>query len=505
MPGLRHHSPLKDRVWKYEASKNDSENSVQQESSRPHKYRAWTESSMREALAALNNKRMNILEAAIRYGIPRTTLSDHYHGNVLPGAKSGAPTMFSAQEEKELVDFMLHAARVGYPKTRKEVLEIVSNMMQKRGKTAAVTHGWWNRFTCRHPEIGLRQPAILSFARAAASSRESIDDYFDLLEKTLADSGLVNYPTLIFNMDETGFPLDPKPLKSIHGRGDKNPYSVRSGSKAQVTVAACVSASGQSIPPLIIWKRKKMTPDMATGEIPGTQYAFSDKGWMNGSIFFSWFKKHFLRYAPASRPLLLLLDGHSSHYNPDVINLAAENGVIVLTLPPNTTHLTQPLDKGVFGPFKLHWKRVCEDYLASHGDRICCYNFCQLFSKAWIESMTTSNIIAGFQTTGIYPVDREAIDLPGEATASEKGVIAPYTTYSPFKRVPEDELFSAKDVQVSTPNLAARKRPNSVLSSIVDAKTPELKTQHVPHGGAKILTNERKYQNVCTCTCMLTF
>lgn len=78
-------------------------------------------------------------------------------------------------------------------------------------------------------------------------------------------------------MDESGFPLNPKPLKSVHCSGDKNPYLARSGMKSQVTVAACVSVSGQSIPPLIIWKRKTMTTDMAVGEIPGTQYQCSDK------------------------------------------------------------------------------------------------------------------------------------------------------------------------------------------------------------------------------------
>ena len=118
------------------------------------------------------------------------------------------------------------------------------------------------------------------------------------------------------------------------------------------------------------------------------------------NLFHNWFKKQFLRYAPASRPLLLLLDGHSSHYHPDTIKAAIKSGVIIYFLPPNTTHLTQPLDKGVFGPFKKHWRRVCHDFQVSHpGKVVSDFNFCQLFSKAWIESMTTMNIIAGFQNS----------------------------------------------------------------------------------------------------------
>lgn len=48
-----------------------------------------------------------------------------------------------------------------------------------------------------------------------------------------------------------------------------------------------------------------------------------------------------------------MLDGHSSHYCPSTIRRrASENEVILLALPPNTTHLTQSLDKGIYGPLK---------------------------------------------------------------------------------------------------------------------------------------------------------
>ena len=74
---------------------------------------------------------------------------------------------------------------------------------------------------------------------------------------------------------------------------------------------------------------------------------------------------HFLKYAPPIRPLLLLLDGHLSHYCPSMIHQAAEHKVILFVLPPNTTHLTQPLDKGIFGPLKTEWRKICHDYIRS--------------------------------------------------------------------------------------------------------------------------------------------
>jgi hypothetical protein len=42
----------------------------------------------------------------------------------------------------------------------------------------------------------------------------------------------------------------------------------------------------------------------------------------------------------SQHPAFLLLDGHSTHYQPAVIRLAREKEVIILCLPPHITHET---------------------------------------------------------------------------------------------------------------------------------------------------------------------
>ena len=474
LPSLRRHSPLKDRISKFTSTLPVSD---PQSRTNCIKYRNWTEISMRAALDAVLKQGMSVSKASVVYGVPRSTINDHIHGRVLPGARSGAPTLLSTREEQELVEFLCRCADIGYAKTRHEVLDIVTRMLAQKGIERAVTKGWWTKFMGRHQDVlSLRTPATLSLARASASSKKSIDNYFDMLEQILNETGLCGYPGLIYNMDESGFPLDPKPLRTVNCRGSKNPLCVSSGSKSQVSIAACVSASGQSLPPYIIWKRKTMPPVMATGELPGTEYGLSEKGWMNSTLFNAWFRKIFLRYAPASRPILLLLDGHSSHYCPDTIQLASENEVIMFTLPPNTTHITQPLDKGVFGPFKAHWKLVCHDYLVSHpGQVINPYNFVELFSKAWIESMTPSNIAAGFEITGIYPINREAVRLPGTPTVQDK--VVPNFTFTPFKRYAGSEhMFTSSDLFHNGSLKFDLPLPPKSLRNVENLPTPKLKT-----------------------------
>ena len=64
-----------------------------------------------------------------------------------------------------------------------------------------------------------------------------------------------------------------------------------------------------------------LSTEMSEGEIPGTFYGLSDKGWMDRELFSAWFHNHFLRYSSPARPLLLLMDGHSSHYCPEAMHV----------------------------------------------------------------------------------------------------------------------------------------------------------------------------------------
>ena len=162
---------------------------------------------------------------------------------------------------------------------------------------------------------------------------------------------------------------------------------------------------------MVIFDAKKLNHAWTAHEIPGTKYGLSDKGWINTDLFEGWLVEHFLEYAVSARPLLLLLDGHVTHYQPGVIRFARAHGVNILCLPPHTTHEMQPLDCGVFSPLKSHWSCVCHDFLQKNPGKVLTkFNFNSLFSKAWLSAVVPSNIIAGFKTCGVQPFDRSAVN-----------------------------------------------------------------------------------------------
>ena len=57
---------------------------------------------------------------------------------------------------------------------------------------------------------------------------------------------------------------------------------------------------------------------------------------MDTELFRGWLTDHFLEHAVDVRPLLVLLDGHSSHYQPDLIRFARDHDIILFCLPQIT-------------------------------------------------------------------------------------------------------------------------------------------------------------------------
>ena len=78
---------------------------------------------------------------------------------------------------------------------------------------------------------------------------------------------------------------------------------------------------------------------------PGVCYGFSDSGWMMDNNFEDWFIKQFIPCTQhLGRPALLTFDGHNSHISYGTVKAAMENNIVIVYLPPNTSHALQPLD-----------------------------------------------------------------------------------------------------------------------------------------------------------------
>ena len=416
---------------------------------------------MERAVRDVKTGALGLRRAALEYDIPKSTLSDYVQEKSQLGVSSGPSRFLSCEEEEEVVNWIAGCAEIGWAKSVKEIRRVVSTIVSyKCGYAVNVSPGWWDKFRKRHPELVMRTAEKLAYKRAVAVNKDIIDHYFDLLESTLKENGLLERPPLIFNADESGMPLCPQAGKRVGVRGAKRVYCVSSGVKTQITVLCCASASGQAIPPLVIFKRANLLTSLTIGQVPGTAYGLNPKsGWIDGEIFRDWFNKHFLEYAPATRPLLLLLDGHSSHYEPNFIREAASKGVIVFCLPPNTTHVCQPLDSTCFHSLKTHWGDVCSEYLSANpGKVVTIYQFSKLFASAFHRAFTPQNVVSSFRATGVYPPNRRAIPIPGYGESS--------SALTPTAKVAETK--GIRYLPLYGPSSSGENHP----STVVDPPTP---------------------------------
>ena len=202
----------------------------------------------------------------------------------------------------------------------------------------------------------------------------------------------------------------------------KHVYAQSRGTSEHITLLCGASAAGVALPPMIIFSKSFPGGSYKFDGPDDAVYAKSESGWIDSELFLAWMKKVFLKYCGSQCPVLLFTDGHASHVNLDVIDLARENDIILST--PHTTHALQPPDVSVFKSLKSHFSKaihalslVKKDFVVSKHD------FARVLKTPFERAFSISNIKAGFAKCGIHPFDPKAIDqskiMQGSSSSSE--------------------------------------------------------------------------------------
>ena len=384
----------------------------------------WSQGAMEGAVLSVQRDEMGLREASRHYNVPVETLRRRVHGHVSVSSRPGPPTVLTFSEEEYLVNYVIKMAEIGYGLCRNEVMQVAFKIAERSGRKhpfqeGAAGRSWFDCFRSRHPSLTLRTPQPLSLARAASSNEAVMSDFYAKLASLYARLNILSKPMNIFNCDETNITVVHKPGKVVAEMGSKNVWSITSSERGKThTVLVCVSATGTYIPPFLIYPRKRMSEHLKVGCVPGTKFGCTSNGWITQDLFTEWFS-FFLSSIPPIRPVLLLMDGHATHINIDVIDLARENDVHLLCLPSHTTHLLQPLDVGVFKSLKNAYSKVCKKYLASNPGRVITTDIiASLLGQAWPESVTPVNIMGGFHKCGIFPLNPGAVSDRQLATST---------------------------------------------------------------------------------------
>jgi hypothetical protein len=155
-----------------------------------------------------------------------------------------------------------------------------------------------------------------------------------------------------------------------------------------------------------------MNVDLMADTSPGARSMMSDSGWSTITVFQDYMENHFMKYVLRDQPVLLILDGHTTHTSPTTIKWAMERNIHIFVLPAHSSHVLQPLDVAVFGPFKRYYYSECAQFMKDNMGRcVTKYEMARLACKAYLKAVNPLNIVSGFKKTGIYPYNREAIPV----------------------------------------------------------------------------------------------
>ena len=226
----------------------------------------------------------------------------------------------------------------------------------------------------------------------------------------------------VYNWDEKGFLIGQasatrRIMSKAAVRSGRIPYACQDGSREFISLLACISATGKALPPALIYKGEHLQDTWVDDFDTSSQQAHfstSPNGWSSHAHGLDWLTSVFERYTKdkcGRGRRLLIVDGHSSHVNLAFLDACDKRRILLLVLPPHSTHRLQPLDIGLFAPLARYYTNQLNDLmlnslgLVSISKRI----FWKVFWPAWQQAFSEKNILSVYAKTGIWPFNPELL------------------------------------------------------------------------------------------------
>lgn len=387
------------------------------------KMHLYTEEEMAKAVDDVRKHGVSVAAAAKNNNVPRSTLINQLSGKSPSERRMGPESILSKIEEGLLVKWLFSMARAGFPVTQTQLMDSVQKLIKelKRGnpfKDGRPGRKWFIGFCKRNPQVSNRMAQNLTKSRASVSEvglKNWFTEIYDYLKEENLDH-VLNHPERIFNVDEAAFFLNPKGNRVLVPRGEKNVYQiVNNDEKECLTVSLIGNASGVVGPTMIVFNYVRIPVDIAESVPKDWAIGKSESGWMTGELFFEYISNIFHPWLLAQKietPVILFVDGHVSHLTIHTSEFCSRNGIILVALLPNATHLIQPMDVAVFRTLKGGWKESVKEWRQKNLDNpvLKKRHFAPLLEELIKEKVQENVLKNGFRKSGLYPWDPTAVD-----------------------------------------------------------------------------------------------
>ena len=279
-------------------------------------------------------------------------------------------TALTQEQEMGVLNF-IHDQYTSYnPCSPIEIIQFASSLIEKE-----LTDGWLQSFMSRYQDNITTVTALPMDESRTEVTLDLIDEYFEILQEQAIDIPA----SLVFNIDETGFSskaMSKNYNSIIPMEFSSSPcyFKVLKNEK-NITAVVCISLDGDLLPTGIVLPRTTIPVDIESVGIRDGKDAVlmcSDTGYMNTKLFYSYLSeiiipkiiKRRIKKNLEQSPALILMDNCSSHINESINILCQTHNIKLITYPPHTSHLLQPLDLLLFGLAKMkqHSFTIYEGY-----------------------------------------------------------------------------------------------------------------------------------------------
>ena len=95
---------------------------------------------------------------------------------------------------------------------------------------------------------------------------------------------------------------------------------------------------------------------------------------------------------------MLIFDSHKTHIkNLAATDMAREAGVVIVSLPPHTTHRFQHLDGAFFRPFAKYYDAALRMWMREHvGRPVTTWQVAEIHNVAYRKAASVQNAVSGF-------------------------------------------------------------------------------------------------------------
>ena len=315
--------------------------------------------------------------------------------------------------EEILIKWVCELRRLNIALSTDEIILKLMELDQKQvNKSFRVLQVWCLSFLKRY-SFCIKRSSVVG-QKLKENNRDGYNKFFRTLYSLRKNLGECEGYANLFNMDEIPIYFNLISKNEVAKIGERYVNVIRQYSEGiKFSVILCISAIGEKLPPLIVFKGKnneyteRLLNKITKSKIREVYSICCENTWGDRTAYIYWLKNIFFKYQlPDNRyQKILVVDRGTTIYEDDFIHWYNKNNSKYVLVPPGLTKFTQPLDKGIIEKFRkrmLYWNvdfKIKNQYMRRQTEE----EIIDKILDLWYDEnfITKNEIIQAFKDSGI--------------------------------------------------------------------------------------------------------